>query len=452
MSLNHFDKQIKDRVQFHQADINPSLWDKIESNLPRENKKRYVSMYWKTLSLMIVSVGLVAIYYYTSFSISENKLPKTHVTPSSQNVFAATKQVTLPYHNNEIEKNNLPNKNQPEAFSLNEKNYATTSKNIVIAKSDFDTEASGMVFQPTENNAQVSYETTAAANNFGQESTYSFLNKKKNFVFSDNSSELSLLNTKKIVVKDHCLEGFDKNKQGLIFEAFYGHDFPIRHLRATSSEFKDLVLARQNTESPLYAFSLGARLGFHVSENFLLHTGVTYSQINEKFEYVDPESSQTKIVKTTLYIKDGQGNIKDSTFTFDTIFIPGTLIYQIKNQYSMVDIPLLIGFHAIKGDKVNLHLNVGVLANIMFEKSGMALENNQYNVKNFSDASSNSFNNSLGISSYAGAQFSYNLFDKLSVFIEPNVRIQHRGLTSKDYPIVHKYIIASFNTGAKYNF
>ncbi|MBK8854323.1 MAG: hypothetical protein IPN10_09520 [Saprospiraceae bacterium] len=98
-------------------------------------------------------------------------------------------------------------------------------------------------------------------------------------------------------------------------DVYYGNDIPLRSMRARESAFTNLVNKRKETETPLYSYSLGARLGFRMSEKFNIYTGAHFSRINEKFEYTDPESSQTKVVKTTLYIKDSAGNIKDSTFT-----------------------------------------------------------------------------------------------------------------------------------------
>src|SRR5690606_4301669 len=112
----------------------------------------------------------------------------------------------------------------------------------------------------------------------------------------------------------------------------------------------------------------------------------------------------------------------------------------------------LVGVKAFESEKINIHINAGVMANLLFKKEGMSLVNDRYIVKAFDDESSSTFNHSLGISTYLAAQFAYRWQPGFDFYLEPNVRIQHRGLTTKNYPVKHQYTIPSFAIGARYNF
>jgi hypothetical protein len=458
MGSQQFDKQIKDKLQFHKSEVGPDLWGKIEAGLPEKAGRRPFP-FFRVISLSVIfmlvfSSGFLYMYNHLPEDAREIKAisgnigtKKTPPYAGSKTSSASTDQHTgqLAYENAFANKTNHIEGSQTLVTLA--KNVQTKGKNSDNSNLSLKSNLISPVEESSKENNTFTFSEDEKS---GKRSVEDIPANLSGSAF--NLVKPSGFNTKKIIPKDACLNDFNRSRKGLDLELYYGNDLPIRSMKAKSEEFTQLVNSRKNTESLLYSFSLGARLGFNLSQNFRILTGAHYSQINEKFEFVDPESSQTKIVKTILYIKDGQGNIKDSTFTFDTIYIPGTLVYKIRNQYTAIDVPLLFGYQVLKGEKINLYINLGVMANLIFQKEGMALVDNQYSVRSFSNTSGKTFNNSLGISSYVGAQFAYRFMQNTDLFFEPNIRIQHRGLTSKDYPVSHRYTTISFLTGVRYNF
>lgn len=463
MGQNQFDKQIKDRLQFHESEVSSGLWENIESQLHDQGKRRLAPLYLiTTVGSIFLFLG-IGIYWFNKSVPSQPHKVRESIQKISPSVLNQTKnQITLPANESDIIISNQNTGHNPSHHfltgsgeSLPLSNTISSKKTIVskFKKQDLSSangEGNISIHPEITNEAALAEVATLDFN--GQVSISNLRTSLFTPLHSIKNRKHVIRRNKKITPKDNCLNDFNQRGIGMSLDVYYGNDIPLRSMRARESAFTNLVNKRKETETPLYSYSLGARLGFRMSEKFNIYTGAHFSRINEKFEYTDPESSQTKVVKTTLYIKDSAGNIKDSTFTFDTIYIPGTLVYKVKNQYSMIDIPFLVGFTLLQKDRLSLDINIGVMANLVFQKSGMALNNDVYSVRNFKDLNAHNFHNSLGISSYIGAQFAYGFYDRFSFFIEPNIRFYHRGLTSKDYPVIQKYAVASFFTGLKYNF
>jgi opacity protein-like surface antigen len=463
MGQNQFDKQIKDRLQFHESEVSPGLWENIEAKLQEEGKRRIAPFFLMAAIgtiLIMISIGVYllnnsdspksvkvseSVYPASPSAFNQNKYENTTPATNINNAVSGQNPIEI-----ESDITKTPSASDILVVNSNTKYKKRANTGAIPSISDTQTDKNALI---TSGVSDITVATEPISTGYSAQATVGQL---KSLLFSPlqsvSKSKGVLKGNKKIIPKDNCLNDFNHRGIGMSMDVYYGNDIPLRSMSARESVYTNLVNKRKETETPLYSYSLGARLGFRLSEKFNMYTGAHFSKINEKFEYTDPESSQTKIVETKLYIFDGAGNIKDSTFTFDTIYIPGTLVYKVKNQYSMIDIPFLVGFTLLQKDRLSLDINVGIMANLVFKKSGMALNNDLYSVRNFNDTQAHNFHNSLGISSYLGAQFAYGFYDRFSLFIEPNVRIYHRGLTSKDYPVSHKYTVTSFFTGVKYNF
>jgi len=457
MGSHQFDKHIKDKLQFHKMEVPGGMWEKIEAGLPQKNKNRGIPFIGITTLSAALFLFIFSAYYITNYSnyaliLRKEKQGYIHKPVQRKHVIADNV--------NDSERKPLSSGRLTAApiiamRTLEPSNLSSGNNNLTSSKLSSERLSENVISHSDrrnnlENESAVSRQATdmhqnPQISNAVEISDIAMLESKKFFIQEKNAVKRSL-------PKDGCLENFDKSGRGIFADIYYSNDLPIRSLKAKNSDFNKLAQSRAESETPLYSFSLGARLGFNINKNVNLQTGIHYSRINEKFEFVDPESSQTKVVKTTLYIKDGQGNIKDSTFTFDTIFIPGTLVYKIRNQYTSLDIPFLVGYRFLHKDKMSVTLNAGIMANLLFRQEGMALMNDQYTVKSFNNGDENNFHHSLGLSTFASAQFLYTLIPDFHLFLEPSIRFQHRDMTTKDYPISQNYTTISFLTGARYNF
>jgi hypothetical protein len=84
MGSNQFDKIIKDKVQFHQAEVDSGLWDKIEAGITEAEKTRRFPIFWFISVSAVVLVSLGYVFYSPSEkSASKPSLPtdnKTYVS------------------------------------------------------------------------------------------------------------------------------------------------------------------------------------------------------------------------------------------------------------------------------------------------------------------------------------------------------------------------------------
>lgn len=456
MGSHQFDKHIKDKLQFHKMGVPEGMWEKIEAGIPQKNKNRGlpfigISAFSATMLLFMFSAYYIS--HYPSYAINLKKEKKENICQS-----ASRKSEMINTSRKNVPLAEAKNRTIVSEITITGKTSTTTraenSRSVVFGTEDTaftadrvtnneligqDPSIGTIMRDKTESTVQFEGDGTITA------ITFPTLENRTRFIQGKG-------NVKKSLPKDECLTNFDRSGQGIFMDLYYGNDLPIRSMKARSVAFEKLAEARVESETPLYSFSLGARLGFNLNKKVNLMTGIHYSRINEKFEFADPESSQTKVVKTTLYIKDGQGNIKDSTFTFDTIYIPGTLVYKIRNQYTSLDIPFLFGYRFLHKEKISFTLNAGIMANLLFIQEGMALLQDQYTVRSFDNGDRSNFHHSLGFSTFASAQFLYTLVPDFHLFFEPSIRFQHRDMTTKDYPISQNYTTISFLTGARYNF
>lgn len=465
MGSHQFDKQIKDKLQFHKSGVDPVLWDKIEAHLPGPESSRRIPIWWITSIIVLTGVALSGLYIWNQENQKNTKETDTNtvIAASESTLQNQSFESTTPFSTESSTSTNGQLQvatTTPEIAHLHagreQQNQSSTShpvtKKPTSTKQNTIARQNNDLIQREISNATPERSNHSSSNEVKQSDISEILWDRLHSLPTKSVADVIAEKQKRVVIKDHCLDDFNHGRKGVVLELYYGNDFPIRTMEARSDEYVDIVNARKETESSLYSFSLGARLGFHLSKQFKLLTGVHYGRINEKFEFVDPESSQVTIVQTKVYIKDANGMIKDSTFTYDTVNTPGTLIYKIRNQYSTFDIPFLVGIKAFESDKINIYINAGVMANLVFKKEGMSLVNDRYIVRGFNDEASSSFHHSLGLSTYIGAQFAYKWQPGFHFFLEPNVRIHHRSLTTKDYPVKHQYTIPSVAMGARYNF
>ena len=455
MGSHQFDKQIKDKLQFHKMDIPDGMWEKIEAGLPKKNKNRglpFIGFIAIAAALFLFVFSAYYINHYSNYSINLKKEKQANKQKSASRASAMNTAESKNLSIAEVENNMAVSETTSGNIST-----STIAANFRILQTDVE-ENAVTTYRAPENATIQQFPTHVTPTEEKPEMTIFGEGNgiPSAITFPTLESRLDLIqgtgNIKRSLPKDECLANFDKSGRGIFMDMYYGNDLPIRSLKARDASFEKLAEARAESETPLYSFSLGARLGFNLNKNLSMMTGIHYSRINEKFEFVDPESSQTKVVKTTLYIKDGQGNIKDSTFTFDTIFIPGTLVYKIRNQYTSLDIPFLIGYRFLHKEKISVTLNAGIMANLLVTQEGMALLQDQYTVRSLDHGKENNFHHSLGFSTFASAQFLYTLVPDFHLFLEPSIRFQHRDMTTKDYPISQHYTTVSFLTGARYNF
>lgn len=143
-----------------------------------------------------------------------------------------------------------------------------------------------------------------------------------------------------------------------------GIGLPFRKMVNHSVE-SELYVGRQSTEHPLYLTNIQADAGLLLDDSWSIKSGIEWQQAVEQFSY-------KKFDATRLEYKtdDITGRIDD------TSLVRGLLTEQFGNKYTMLNIPLYLGYEKRFGRWV-FGIEGGVGFNIHFRTSGKVLVDDQ---------------------------------------------------------------------------
>lgn len=444
--MNKLDKIFKHKLEHYNAEFPSDAWDKIEARLPKPQKTN--RLLWPILSLVLVLViaGVSGFYFNQSFTsnlhikpdLCENNLIASNGINNAQNI------------NLEIEPNHQ---------------LLVSSENKVIEKTSENqrqaTENSWSVSKPI---SQLENEGISKGQNNESESV-SLAVDQRNSIHIDAiqnlvSSHLSSKNSKVLKFVTFAIKETESKACPFVFEGrdksldiYYSSDFIQKSLHgpATMDSHKKL---RQETELPMYSFSAGFRFGYNLSYRWNLYTGANYSQINEKFKYIDPESNSTRVITIKDYIYEN-GRIVDSIVKEETVVIPGTTIHTIYNKFRTIDIPLLARYTILANRHLSVSAVSGVFVNIATFQKGMIL--NPIDQKPMDVLAENAdgysmYKTNVGVSLYGGLSLAYHLGANTDLLLEPNFRWQTESMTHQSYPLDQKINTFSLSTGIRFKF
>jgi len=241
---------------------------------------------------------------------------------------------------------------------------------------------------------------------------------------------------------------FVTDRTGVYLDFYLSHELPFSTLKAKVEELEPYGTQRSNSEGPTYSFSAGARLTLMLPNGLGLKTGLNYSQVNEKFTYVDNHSDMVKEVITITTV-DGM-EVRDT----NTIVIPGTRDVVSTNKYRSFDIPLLLSYEWDVRERTYMTMNGGVYLNLLFKESGKILSPSG-EVIDLADSSGDKlaiFKNNIGLSLFGSVGLHYRMNSNIDLILEPNIRLLVKSATVDAYSLEHKWMTVGLITGMRYNF
>ena len=224
------------------------------------------------------------------------------------------------------------------------------------------------------------------------------------------------------------------NKKYLEFYA--GPDFAFRSLKDTGNS----VYLQKRKESSKFtsAYSVGVRYTKVFNSGMSVRAGVNYSQINEKFKYV-----QGNLVQVT-YIINANG---DTTGSYVTT---GTRYKTTHNKYRSVDIPVMIGYEMGNG-RIHANFNVGPVINIYSWQKGEILDTSflPVNISTGKGTSPYQFKTNAGIGFIGAVSVYYKLNDKIHVMAEPYYRHNFSQMNKENLTLKQKYNTIGLKVGVR---
>ena len=220
------------------------------------------------------------------------------------------------------------------------------------------------------------------------------------------------------------------------FEIYGGPDFAIRKMSDTGNSM--YLQKRKESTKFSSAYSAGISYTRVFSNSMSLKAGVNFSQINEKFTYV-----QGNLVQIT-YIINANGDTTGSYIT------RGTRYKTTHNKYRSVDVPLMVGYEVGNG-KIHANISAGAVVNIYSWQKGELLDTsyNPVNITTGKNASPYQFKTNAGIGFITSASVFYKLNEKLHVLAEPYFRYNFSPLNKDNLTLKQKYSTVGLRLGIR---
>ncbi len=445
--MNQFDKIFKQKLEHHTVDIPSGAWENISSRLPDNKRKNRPWLAIISVFTTILIAGLTA-WFMTKSEL--NMVKNEHCIDSISDLYSLQ---TMPF-DQYIEESQLKVQSTAISNSQYQNSVLATQpiNDIRVKLSNSD----DLGIDPVEAATPVITDLTPTSNRNAEDTeiyteNMALLYTKIGSLQSERVGLTFKSFSKKL--KDDKACPFTSDFQDKSVDIYVSHDFNKQVLNGQGIGAEDYISLRKSTESSHYSFSAGVRLGYNISYRWNLHTGFNYSQIGEKFQYVDPESNQTRIIIIKDYIYEN-GKIVDSIVTEEKVLVPGTTKINVYNKYKMFDIPILARYTLLANKYFSLSGIAGVYINVALKQKGMILnhDNSPIDLRAVDDEGHSNFKTQLGVSAYGSISMAYHLTNRVDFLLEPNMKFMTSAMTTNYYPLSQKYNTFGVTTGLRYRF
>lgn len=226
-------------------------------------------------------------------------------------------------------------------------------------------------------------------------------------------------------------------------DAGFTPQWAFRTLQAKSPEYEQYAELREETERPRLSYGAGARLSMVTDFGLALRSGISFTQINEKFNYTD--NSEEKITITNIYGPNGEFIRTDTLIEF------GAHQQTAHNRYRMVDIPLILGYE-IHRKKWTLAFNGGALFNLSLQAKGEFYSPEAMQPLDFPSDNVNTvpaYRQNIGVGWFASIGLHYHLGGGLQLMLEPQLRSFPQSITHEDYVLDQQYLTSGLTLGLR---
>lgn len=218
----------------------------------------------------------------------------------------------------------------------------------------------------------------------------------------------------------------------------------------------DFVRIRTNAEKVDNGFTLQLRGQYRLNKNsnvLSLRSGISFTRISESLNYNQPVNYQEiENRQVTGYIMDPINGPQQIIYTVrDTVtktrFTPVTS----RNTYTFIDVPVLLNYTWLSGDKFSFSASGGPLFNVAFLQKGKILGPVNSEVIDLNGAN-NPFRTYAGVNLMLNLGVSYHINRNFDLLFEPGARLGMGSLTSKGMDMTQRYSTINLFTGVRYKF
>jgi hypothetical protein len=238
---------------------------------------------------------------------------------------------------------------------------------------------------------------------------------------------------------------FGKHSQSRDFyvEALGALNYNNRTLSNRKDDFNNKYLEKRNTtETSMYGLGVGLRAVVLINQQLAVKAGLSYSEILERFEYIDQEYE--------IIIRDPLTGLVKSVEK-------GTSTQKSYNRYHSIDIPFMIGYE-LHNNKIGFGLDLGAAFNVgAWQKGDMFSAENK--IVSFGKDPTTSkypvvtpFQTIIGASVLADLSFFYQLDPKSQLFFQPHFKYYLNSFSNTTHPLDQRYWTVGLQVGLRKKF
>lgn len=457
--MNKMDKIIHDKLYNYSVPVAEDLWDRFEEKAFADKKTRRKPLFWVfpfLILLILLGWGLTSILLPKQIQPSGPQLQSIAspvISKVDQNIGILEDTLEMVRKNPAFKKESIKqivegntktkNFNHPSE-KLKPVQSSSTGRIGLNIKNSFQS-LSSRSLDPQENNWMKSSSLGLGVRGFQPKledfSTILLLKP------GELNSSLPAFNLPK---RAECPK-FSPIPPKIYLEAYFSPDYTHKYLESRSSDIMDKYKdERLDSEYPVISYSAGFRVSWMSGLAYGIKSGLEFAQINEQFDYTDPNSTISKTFITIDTIFHPNGSIEVYTDT-STITIKGETLYSIYNRFTSLNIPVLLSYEW-NFDHFFIALTAGVEMNLLFAQKGQMLDENLY-AQEFTTGNINSyrpFKDNLSLSYVANIGLYYPINKNLDAIIEPHFKIDGSSITKNSYPLTQKFATGGLRLGLRY--
>ena len=460
--MRNFEDIMKEKLYGAESDYSEKLWGNIKKQIPIA-KKSNARYYWMASFLVAFTSMIFMVQQYPNWKVKQQANQVTEVEALDVSKFIlspedlASRQI---YSTSHLK----PTLKSPIAFD--DKVLSTQAK---VLDSDVPTLSSvvsnELISADVAFTNQTSLESIVLRDDFFSEKSKN--TESENLEVASKAplytlAKISKFNVglkiptyevpEKNKIKDndvHC-EVLNGRQSKYYIAARHINSYAFNSISAKNPAAEEYMSSRFTSESKKYSFSDEVALGMEYRSGLFVELGFRYDQINEKFNYLDPNArGETTVIVSDSVFSGGVSEVFTDTITTE---LSGVREIVNNNHFRKISVPLSVGYEFPLNKKVSIAGRTGLVLNIWSKYEGKMFDENLEVVSiNDRQSSNNPFFNKLVHSVSASAYLQYQM-NKRMEFLVGLDGYKNLGSASFDSnPLNQKHSSLGIFVGTKYN-
>lgn len=471
-NLEHIDEFFSDKLNNHEENVPPYIWDDIADKLDHKQKKKRLFYIQSAAASVAVLIAFLAGYFLTNNPASDQIVSNNDVqiesnTASQNNLIdnegSANNNTIINHESTTIEKS--------EGITNSEANKTLENNEIIDSEKDIkDLNNVGLI----KNNADYLAQNNSIEIQEEREKTFIqrlFNIDAKSFEVEHETTGIVYPNEILVAYVDpYDIEEEIIDNQNISKWLIGGSISPVYSYRNSSSSstkvsseanfFNDASLPNTN-ESGVISYAGGINVGYKLTERLKVYSGVVYSEIGQVASDVYINENQSR-ANEYLEINTSMGNIETNTSSYNLVnsvseemvapsdnlstdwaYLSNSINSKVYQYIEFVEVPLLLKYKLIDR-RLDMHLLGGMSTSfVVGNQSLLEYDETKYEIGETENIQTVNYNSTVGL----GVEYALN--KKLSMSLEPTFKYALNSINT-DYK-VYPYSFAVF-TGINYRF